>query len=91
MGMRITTGAGTFDPAGGAQAYPLPVALVLTCDGDHGLMLLPPTEQRFEHPLGYIAMHAMAMRAGWIERQDANRGRIWLGPCCSGKTGRETK
>ena len=64
--------------------YPLPVTLELTCDGDHGLF--PPTPQRFDDADGFIAQHASAMAAGWLERV-TDDGRVWLGPCCSGKKG----
>jgi hypothetical protein len=36
------------------------------------------------HDDGYLAQHSAAMRAGWLERY-AGGGRLWLGPCCSGK------
>lgn len=62
--------------------FPRPVVLELTCDGDHGLF--PPTPKRFEHRDGFVGEHADAMASGWLERQ-APRGRIFLGPCCSGK------
>jgi hypothetical protein len=61
--------------------YPRPLVLALTCDGEHGL--LPATVEHFEHPGGFIAQHAMAMKAGWLER--GNGERLWFGPCCSGK------
>ena len=56
--------------------------LELTCDGDHGL--LPPPIEIFADD-GFIHQHSSAMAAGWLERMDGGRGRIWLGPCCSGK------
>ena len=31
------------------------------------------------------AEHALAMRAGWKERDGKSRGRLWLCPLCSGK------
>jgi hypothetical protein len=40
--------------------------------------------ERFENENGYIGCHAMAMDAGWLERQTP-QGRIWLCPRCSGK------
>lgn len=64
--------------------YPKPSALLLTCDGDHGLF--PPAEEGFAHPDGFIAQHAQAMREGWRESFDSARGRVFFGPCCSGKT-----
>jgi hypothetical protein len=63
---------------------PWPVALELSCDGNHGLF--PPAPQRFEGG-GFITQHAAAMRAGWLERQDGERQ--WLCPCCSGKVTRK--
>lgn len=39
----------------------------------------------FDEDAGFIDQHANAMKAGWLERADADRGRIFLGPCCSGK------
>jgi hypothetical protein len=66
--------------------YPRRSWLILTCDGDHGL--LPAVSQRFDQD-GYIAQHAAAMRAGWKETHD--RGRIFLCPECSGKTVREPR
>lgn len=69
-----------------AGPYPRPTVLILSCDGDpsdHGLFGDTAT---FVDPDGFIAHHQMAMRAGWMERQDS-RGRLWLGPCCSGKGG----
>lgn len=38
----------------------------------------------FDQVGGFIAQHAAAMRAGWLETFD-HRGRVFLGPCCSGK------
>lgn len=66
---------------------PRPVTLELTCDGEHGLF--PPDPQRFDGAGGFIAHHAAAMRAGWLERHDTGE-RQWLGPCCSGKTALST-
>ena len=68
------------------EATPVPrrSILELICDGEHA-DLFAPSPQRFEHPDGFIGQHAAAMRAGWIERQDGSRGRVWIGPCCSGK------
>lgn len=41
--------------------------------------------QRFTHADGYIGSHALAMAAGWLERQTPE-GRLWLCPACSGKS-----
>ncbi len=65
-----------------AAPYPRPVVLELVCDGDHGLFT--PEAVLFDEADGFIAQHTTAMRAGWLETHDA-RGRIFLGPCCSGK------
>ena len=62
---------------------PRPTVLELTCDGDHGL--LPALSQRFDHPDGFVRQHAAAMQAGWRETFEQERGRVFLGPCCSGK------
>jgi hypothetical protein len=64
-----------------AAAIPRAVVLELTCDGDHGF--LPPA-QTFAQG-GFISQHDAAMRAGWKEAQGPN-GRLWMGPCCSGKS-----
>lgn len=58
------------------------VVLALTCDGSHGL--LPGMSQTFNDPSGFVVQHSAAMRAGWLETYDKG-GRIFLGPCCSGK------
>ena len=78
MGLRITC------PDESAP-IPKPTVLVLECDGDHGLF--PSQGANFERG-GYIEQYAEAMRAGWRESWDRERGRIFLGPCCSGKTPR---
>jgi hypothetical protein len=39
---------------------------------------------KFEHPNGYIGCHALAMSAGWMERQTP-QGRSWICPRCSNK------
>lgn len=70
MGLRLFSP----DPSG---PIPRRVVLELTCDGDHGLF--PPTVARFEQ-VGFMAQHAAAMKAGWLDRNESV-----LGPCCSGK------
>lgn len=56
--------------------------LTLTCDTEGC-----PTIQSFEHPDGYMGQRGLAMAAGW---KDTSRdgGRVFLGPCCSGKAAR---
>jgi len=63
-------------------AFPRPVVLELRCDGDaHGMF---PGRQVFDDPNGFIAQHSSAIASGWTERQGA-QGRLWIGPCCTGK------
>jgi hypothetical protein len=57
------------------QPVPRDVEIILTCDGDHGLM--PPPRGRFEYYDG-------AMAAGWKETYRDDR-RCFLCPACSGK------
>jgi hypothetical protein len=66
------------------QTAPVPrhVVLKLTCDGDHGLF--PPGAVVFDDPSGFVAQHHAAVTSGWLETSD-ERGRVFLGPCCSGK------
>jgi hypothetical protein len=76
MGITIRT-ANDGDPV------PRPIIVLLACDGaDHGMF---PTDAIFRHPDGFVGCHKMAMEAGWLERDGGPRGRLWLGPCCSGK------
>ena len=67
-----------------AAPPPRPVTLTLTCDGDHG-DLFGSIIGTFQHADGFAAEHALAMRAGWTERDGKSRGRLWLCPLCSGK------
>lgn len=60
---------------------PYPIAVDLTCDEPKGMFCINGT---FQHPDGFIAIHAAAIKAGWLERY-ADRGRLWLCPACSGK------
>jgi hypothetical protein len=76
MGITIT--------ADESMVPPRPTALVLTCDGDHG-DLFGTITGTFMHADGFAAEHALAMRAGWKERDGKGRGRPWLCPLCSGK------
>jgi hypothetical protein len=59
------------------------VKLHLFCDEPHEIRAT--TEEVFFHVDGFIAEHRKAMNAGWLERTDSSRGRIWICPRCSGK------
>jgi hypothetical protein len=59
------------------------IVVLLCCDGDdHGLF---PSATTFRHPDGFVGCHKLAMASGWLEHDAGERGRVWLGPCCSGK------
>jgi hypothetical protein len=60
-----------------SPTLPRQTVLTLTCDrcGE---------AENFGHADGYIAQRAAATAAGWLERQ-VRTGRMFLGPCCSGK------
>jgi hypothetical protein len=45
------------------------ISLVLSCDGDHGL-LEPPTVRYDDQGDGYIGMHDRAIAAGWSETSE---------------------
>jgi hypothetical protein len=61
---------------------PKQTKLTLTCDGDgHGLF---PATQEFADRNGFIGQYGAAMNAGWKDTKGPN-GRLFLGPCCSGK------
>jgi hypothetical protein len=67
-----------------SAAPPRPISVFLVCDGDgHGMF--PADVAIFRHPEGFVGCHKLAMGAGWLERDGGARGRLWLGPCCSGK------
>lgn len=58
---------------------PSPAVLALVCDRQ------PCSgNETFIYLDGYIRSHALAMAAGWLERQ-TSQGRLWLCPACSGK------
>lgn len=55
---------------------PRPTALILKCDGDHGMFSVV---SEF-HQYGYIAQRRSATAAGWRVTGD---GKVY-GPCCNG-------
>jgi hypothetical protein len=63
---------------------PREILICLRCDGHEG-ELIGGAIAVFKHPAGYIGAYALAMKAGW---KDASRNgqRVFLGPCCSGKS-----
>lgn len=69
---------------------PLKTVLELRCDMRHGLF--PPPPAIFDCSTGgYAGAHAAAMAAGWLERQEAHVGRVWICPECSGKLAKRVK
>lgn len=62
--------------------YPIPVAMVMTCDGDHGLF--GQATQTFDDPAGNAKQYSDAMAAGWKEDLRSS-DRRFLCPACSGK------
>ena len=62
---------------------PYTIRVELVCEAEDYALLCKESEV-FKHPNGYIGCHALAMRAGWLERQTP-QGRIWICPECSGK------
>lgn len=72
MGIKISCG----DPLPGGT-----VLLRLECDVASDIFCRG--FESFETGEGFIGCHALAMKAGWLERQDGERK--WLCPRCSGK------
>lgn len=72
MGLRIT----------GPDRGPIPrrCRLVLTCDGNHGLMS-PPTRTWQSDETGYIGAHSAAIAEGWSETSE----RVLCPDCMRGK------
>jgi hypothetical protein len=64
---------------GGEPHPPYRVRVDLACEAP-----LCTRREAFEHYNGYVGCHALAMTAGWLERQTP-QGRIWFCPRCSGK------
>lgn len=62
--------------------YPRMITLTLACDSSTDIFCRGFED--FTSPDGFIACHAAAIKAGWLERQ-ASEGRFWLCPRCSGK------
>jgi hypothetical protein len=62
--------------------YPIGVRVTLECDA--ATEFFCRGFAHFEHADGFVGAHAMAMSAGWLERQ-SSQGRLWLCPECSGK------
>lgn len=83
MGLAILNDPDDIDRAGRSPAY-VRTILELRCDAETD-GLFPPARAIFRHPDGFVGSYSAAMKAGWLERHDPKRGRLFLCPDCSGK------